>query len=183
MFLDDLKIGFQSVSGLVLKKEKYDPFHESGENFELAVHRGSKTELNRLTLTKGVGAFNPSKLMSKINVMLMLVYDSAGIPVRGYAFSAGYVESVSVSDFNAEQSRVLIDTTVILYDWAVEVDLIGASSAELYAIMSAQKAFEKSRISLISGVNAAKIAAHNAAVKEKKQKQLDEKKRRKLIEY
>ncbi len=186
MFLDGYKIGFKSVSGLTLKNDSYAPFHESGSNFELEVHRNAKTELNRLTLTKGVGTFNPSKIMSKINVMLMLVYSESGQPVRGYAFSAGYVESVTVSEFDAQDSRVIIDTTVILYDRAAEVDLTGSSSVEAYALQQTNLAVEKSFRQLQNAANAAKISEHNAKVKAKLkelQKKLNKKNQKKRIEY
>ncbi len=186
MFLDGYKIGFKSVSGLTLRKENYSPFHESGDNFELEVHRNAKSELNKLILTKGVGTFNPTKLMSKINVMLMLVYGESGDPKIGYAFSAGYVESVTVSDFEAAESKLIIDTTVILYDKAVEIDLTGNSSNLAYVQrqqdLRAAKAFENGA----SSANIAHIKAHNAKVKassKQRQEKIEKEKQNRRIEY
>lgn len=164
MFLDGLKIGFKTVSGLTLKKENYTPYHEGGDNFFVGIHRNSKSDANRLTLTKGLGFFNPSKLMSKVNVMLMVVFDNSGKPIHAYAFSPGYIESVTVSDFNAQESSVIIDTTVIMYDFAVEIDLTGRTTMAAYVAKTISDVTSASDREQRTSETVARIAKHNAEV-------------------
>jgi len=159
--LDGFKLGFKSVSGLTLRNENYSAFHEGGKNLTVAVHRGEKKELNHLTLKKGLGFFNPSKLMSKIHVMILMVFDSGKTLRHAYVFSPGYVESVSVSDFNAQESTLLIDTTVIAYDYAVEIDLTGRTTPAAYAMSLAQRLMEQSAIESETAETVRRIREHN----------------------
>ncbi len=159
--LDGFKLGFKSVSGLVLRNENYSAFHEGGENLTVAVHRGEKNELNHLTLKKGLGFFNPSKLMSKIHVMILMVFDGSKKLSHAYVFSPGYVESVSVSEFNAQESTLLIDTTVIAYDYAVEVDLTGRTTIAAYTMSIAQRLIEQSAIESETAETVRRIREHN----------------------
>lgn len=163
--LDGFKLGFQTVSGLTLRNESYTAFHESGHNLTVAVHRQEKKELNHLTLTKGLGFFNPSKLLSKIHVMILMVFSEGGTLQHAYVFSPGYVEKVSVSDFNAQESRLLIDTTVIAYDFAVEIDLTGRTTPVAYAMNIAARIEEKSQAERTAEANVRKIEEYNKQVK------------------
>lgn len=169
MVLDGFKLGFKSVSGLTLKKENYSAYHEGGDNLTVAVHRGEKRELNHLTLTKGLGFFNPSKLMSKINVMILMVFGDDGSLLHAYVFSPGYVESVSVSDFDAQESKLLIDTTVIAYDFAVEIDLTGRTTPVAYAASIAARYAEQAAAESATRANIEKIKEHNKKIAEQKQ--------------
>lgn len=168
MVLDGFKLGFKSVSGLTLKKENYSAFHEGGNNLTVAVHRGEKRDLNHLTLTKGLGFFNPSKLMSKIHVMILMVFGDDGSLLHAYVFSPGYVESVSVSDFDAQESKLLIDTTVIAYDYAVEIDLTGRTTPVAYAMSIAARISERYEAASAAEANVKKVKEHNEKVRQQK---------------
>lgn len=171
MFLDGVKIGFKSISGLTLTKDKFEPFHEGGDNNNIHIHRDSRTDANRLVLTKGLGFFNPAKFLPKIHVMLLLVYDAdMKKPIHAYAFSPGYVENISVSDFNATESSVIIDTIEILYDFAIEIDLTGRTTPVMYAQMMAAEAEEAAYSLDRQNRTVSEIARHNAEVRMNKRK-------------
>lgn len=172
MILDGFKLGFKSVSGLTLKKENYVAHHEGGYNMTVGIHRAEKRDINHLTLTKGLGFFNPSKLMSKIHVMMLLVFGDDASLLHAYVFSPGYVESVSVSDFDAQESRLLIDTTVIAYDFAVEIDLTGRTTPVAYAMSIAARIAEQSAAENAADDAVKKIKEHNQKVKEQKESRI-----------
>ncbi len=170
--LDGYSLGFKSVSGLTLRNENYSAFHEGGENLTVAVHRGEKSELNHLTLKKGLGFFNPSKLMSKINVMILMVFDEGKKLSHAYVFSPGYVESVSVSDFDAQDNALLIDTTVIAYDFAVEVDMTGRTTPDAFKRFLRQRLEEQTAAETAAADTIRRIKEHNARARLlKKEKQ------------
>ncbi|MGN0596252.1 MAG: hypothetical protein ACI4J1_02850 [Ruminiclostridium sp.] len=173
MILDGFKLGFKSVSGLTLKKDNYIAHHEGGYNMTVGIHRAEKREINHLTLTKGLGFFNPSKLMSKIHVMMLLVFGEDRKLLHAYVFSPGFVESVSVSDFDAQESRLLIDTTVIAYDFAVEIDLTGRTTPIAYAMSIAARIAEQSAAETASENTVKKIREHNESVKKHKESAAD----------
>lgn len=165
--IDSVKLGFKSVSGLTLKKYSYTPFHEGGENFEISIHREERKDPNRLVLSKGLGSYNPSKKISKINVLLLLVLDEHHLPLHAYYFTKPFVEQVTVSDFDAQEARAIIDTTTILYDSACEVDLSGKLG---YGSYLKQIAAAAASLLSDSGADAVKrIREHNQKVKEDRQ--------------
>ncbi len=166
--IDTVKLGFRSVSGLTLKKDSYTPFHEGGENFSLAIHREEKKEPSRLVLTKGVGSFNPTKDMSKVSVLLLLVLDEHHLPVHAYYFTNAFVEQITVSDFDAAESRVMIDTTTIIYDSATEIDLSGRTSRSAYKRQNAAQAL--AALADIGTQTTERIREHNRKIKEERQK-------------
>lgn len=166
--IDTVKLGFRSVSGLTLKKDAYAPFHEGGDNFSLAIHREEKKEPSRLILSKGVGSFNPSKDMSKVSVLLLLVLDEHHIPIHAYYFTNAFVEQVTVSDFDAAESRVMIDTTTIIYDSATEIDLSGRTGRGAYLKQVAAQA--KAALIDPGAETTERIREHNRKIKEERQK-------------
>ena len=163
VYMDAVKIGFQSVSGLTLKKDSYAAFHEGGSNFSIEMHREEKKEPNRLVLSKGLGFFNPSKSLSKIAVLLLVVHDERHKPIHAYYFTNAYVEQVTVSEFDAEQSRALIDTTTIIYDSAIEVDLSRIMDAAAYLNRSSSAQEEGTA----ANPTVERIRKHNEEVREK----------------
>lgn len=166
MFLDGVKIGCKSISGLTLTKDNFEAFHEGGYNNNVSIHRDSRKEANRLVLQKGLGFFNPAKFLPKIHVMLLLVYDAdAKKPIHAYAFSPGYVESISVSEFNATESSVIIDTIEILYDFAIEIDLTGRTTPIMYMQQLAAEAEEEAYSLEQQSRTVDSIREHNAAVR------------------
>lgn len=183
MYFDDVRVGFKSISGLTVKKNNFQAYQEGGNNAFLEVQLNRKTELNRLTLTKGVGYFNPAKIKSKINMMLLLVFDTNNELLVGYAFSPGYVESITVSDFDAVDSKVMLDTTVILYDYVEEVNFSDRvyisynDESKLQTTASQEKAQR-------NNVSTDEIAKSNkAAAAMSKSKNETSKKKTSLIEY
>ncbi len=169
VYMDALKTGFRSVSGLTLKKDSYTAFHEGGDNFSIAVHREEKKEPNRLVLSKGVGTFNPAKFISKVAVLLLVVHDEHHQPIHAYFFTGAYVEQVVVSDFDAEQSRVLIDTATIIYDSATEVDISGRTGVSAY--LKSSGAGEDD--SAVTSASVERIRQHNEEIRKKRAEQHD----------
>ena len=91
-------------------------------------------------------------------------------PIHAYAFSPGYVENISVSDFNATESSVIIDTIEILYDFAIEIDLTGRTTPVMYAQMMAAEAEEAAYSLDRQNRTVSEIARHNAEVRMNKRK-------------
>ncbi len=168
VYLDALKIGFRSVSGLTIKKDSYTAFHEGGDNFSLALHREERKEPNRLVLSKGVGAFNPAKSISKVAVLLLVVHDEHHTPIHAYYFTGAYVEQVVVSDLDAEQSRVLIDTATIIYDSATEVDLSGRTGFSAYLKSSGGQ-----DNSAVTSASVERIRRHNEEIRKNRAERQD----------
>ncbi len=165
LYIDALKIGFRSVSGLTLKKDAYTAFHEGGTNFGLSILREEKKEPCRMTLSKGVGSYNPAKSMSKITVLILMVMDEYHKPVHAYYFSNAYVEQVTVSDLDAESSQTMIDSITIIYDSATEIDLSGRTGISAYREQLSAAAAENSGT---SEANIERIRQHNEEIRRKR---------------
>ncbi len=164
VFMDMYKIGFKTISGLTLRNDSYVAFHEGGQNFSVDLHRDRRNDINHLTLTKGLGSFNPSKKMSTVGVFLLVVFNDFGIPLNAYSLSCARIESVTVSDFDALTSQCIIDTTVIAYDQATEIDLACVNTLAGYGLQTAAEIAEIAAKAVTTAKNVADIAAHNAKV-------------------
>lgn len=164
LFIDAMKIGFRSVSGLTLKKDAYSAFHEGGANFGVSIFREEKKEPCRMTLSKGVGSFNPAKSMAKISVLILMVMDEEHKPVHAYFFNNAYVEQVSVSELDAGNSQTLFDSVTIIYDSATEIDLSGRTSFTSFMKRTSLPAENSG----VSESNIARIRQHNEEIRRKR---------------
>jgi phage tail-like protein len=117
-----LDIRFSKVSGLSSHIETHS-LNEGGQN--LYTHRLPKRiQYDNLVLERGmaigsmlVAEFNATMSLFKFNPsnVLVTLLDETGSPISGWLFMTAYPVKWTVSDLNAEQNQVVVETMELAY--------------------------------------------------------------------
>lgn len=117
-----LDIRFSKVSGLNSHIETHS-LNEGGQN--LYTHRLPKRiQYDNLVLERGmaigsllVAEFNATMSLFKFNPsnVLVTLLDETGSPISGWLFMTAYPVKWTVSDLNAEQNQVVVETMELAY--------------------------------------------------------------------
>lgn len=117
-----LDIRFQQVSGLTTSVETQS-IREGGQN--LYEHRMPKMiKSENLVLHRGYSIISPlsmsfSDAMSEFKFytgrVLLTMFDPSGIPTTAWLFEKAYPVKWSYSDFDADSSKVLVETLELAY--------------------------------------------------------------------
>lgn len=117
-----IDIRFQKVSGLSADIST-DPINEGGQN--LFTHRlPSKVSYNNLVLQRGMVVNSPLNIdfttaLSHFQFapcdVLVTLYSESSSPLAGWLFMKAYPVKWSVSDLDANESAVVIDTMELAY--------------------------------------------------------------------
>lgn len=119
---NSLDIRFSKVSGLSSHIETHS-LNEGGQN--LYTHRLPKRiQYDNLVLERGmaigsmlVAEFNATMSLFKFNPsnVLVTLLDETGSPISGWLFMTAYPVKWTVSDLNAEQNQVVVETMELAY--------------------------------------------------------------------
>lgn len=117
-----LDIRFSKVSGLSSHIETHS-LNEGGQN--LYTHRLPKRiQYDNLVLERGmaigsmlVAEFNATMSLFKFNPsnVLVTLLDESGSPISGWLFMTAYPVKWTVSELNAEQNQVVVETMELAY--------------------------------------------------------------------
>lgn len=117
-----LDIRFSKVSGLSSHIETHS-LNEGGQN--LYTHRLPKRiQYDNLVLERGmaigsmlVAEFNATMSLFKFNPsnVLVTLLDETGSPISGWLFMTAYPVKWTVSELNAEQNQVVVETMELAY--------------------------------------------------------------------
>lgn len=117
-----LDIRFSKVSGLSSRIDTHS-LNEGGQN--LYTHRlPTRIQYENLVLERGmavgsllVAEFNATMSLFKFNPsnVLVTLLDETGSPISGWLFMTAYPVKWTVSDLNAEQNQVVVETMELAY--------------------------------------------------------------------
>lgn len=124
VLINQKSISFSKVQNLVMEQE-YEQVQEGGTNDRVLLFRAPKAQADVLRLERGVWSGEAPKLVpgQRLRNLTILVLRNR-LPVKIYAIDAGVVKSVTVSDLDALNGEVLIETMEILHTGMVPVKVI-----------------------------------------------------------
>lgn len=105
---------FSKVSGIVLKSSEITAINEGGSNRPFLL-RSQKRDFNTITFEKGYGTLDIMNLINKVTVMTVIIKGNNGSIQGIYYTDRCIVQSVSLSDLEAGESKPLIQTLTVAY--------------------------------------------------------------------
>lgn len=129
--LSTVDMRFQSVSGLKATMEM-EPYNEGGQNRfkhnfplrtgyqDLVLKRGLTTDLSSLSMwcTQAIENF----VFHPANLVVSLLNEN-GIPVKAWYVAHAIPLGYDCSDFNAEESKMVIETITLRYNFFKEIPI------------------------------------------------------------
>ena len=122
-----LVVSFQKISGIEGKRE-IEYYNEGGQNDYPHVFIKQKTSPNTLTFEKGYGLFNPiMTAMSLPKAVItkvpgtIIILDSAKNIVRMFVFIGTFPIEWKMSDLDAKDGNIIIDTVTIVHGGLKEI--------------------------------------------------------------
>ena len=119
VFLNDLIMGFQKVSGIGREIET-ETYHEGGLNTRVHIFPKYCSRERILRMEKGTckGVEHPfclvgERLEGPLNLIVM---DNRGKPLKSYLFSGLVLKAWEVGELSAEQNSILTDRFEVSYE-------------------------------------------------------------------
>ncbi len=116
VLLGPLKMSFSNIKNISTEVE-VEALKEGGVNDHVHILRKPSSSIQKLVFERGVCQGNILSMVSAFsvgtNLLLpgtILVNNAKGMPVNAFIFTSGIVLKWKVSDLNASESKVLIET-------------------------------------------------------------------------
>lgn len=114
VILGGVLTSFSKISGMVLKSAEVTAVNEGGRN-QPYLFRDSRKNIHTMTLEKGYGTLDLLELSNKvIDVTILLRKQDLSI-VQAYATSYAVVQEIKLSDLEASDTKVLIQSMTVAY--------------------------------------------------------------------
>lgn len=119
VFLNDMRMGFQRVSGIGREVET-EVYHEGGMNDSVHIFPRYCSRERILRMEKGIctGSEHPFSLVGcrlegPLNLVVM---DQLGIPLKSYLFTGLILKTWEVGELSAEQNSILTNRFEVSYE-------------------------------------------------------------------
>ncbi len=114
VILGGVLTSFSKISGLVLKSAEVTAINEGGRN-QPYLFRDSRKNVYTMTLEKGYGTMDLLELSHKITDVTILLRNQNGHIVQAYATSYAVVQEIKLSNLEAADTKILIQSMTIAY--------------------------------------------------------------------
>lgn len=113
--LGTILTSFSRISGITLKSSELKPVNEGGSN-KPYIFRDTKKEFNTITFEKGYGTLDVMELIDELNTMTIIIKGNDKSVQGVYCTDRAVVQTVTLSDLEASESKVLIQSMTIAYN-------------------------------------------------------------------